>query len=129
MSWDWSQSCQAWRLPLIQQLVKRFQPYFAIIRGCRVGLVDKQGDFVSKGWKVMTTSKMMAQRLNMPCQCPHHVRHVRREGNLTSKTAFYTPQMAKRICDVILQGVDDQEVMDEMASSPVTRNVRGWYDM
>ena len=56
VTWGWSQSCQAWRLPLIQELVRRFQPYFAIVRGCQVGLRDKHGDLVSKEWKLMTTN-------------------------------------------------------------------------
>ena len=27
VAWEWSQSCQAWRLPLMQKLAQRYQPY------------------------------------------------------------------------------------------------------
>ena len=36
--WELSQSCQAWRLPVLQNLIKRYDPYFAIVRGCQVNL-------------------------------------------------------------------------------------------
>ena len=69
-TWEWSQSCQAWRLPLIQRLVHKYQPWFAITRGCRVNLTGKHGMAVSKGWKIMTTNPLLARRMEMPCQCP-----------------------------------------------------------
>ena len=70
VTWEWSQSCQAWRLPLIQKLVEKHQPYFSIVRGCQVGLKTEQGEVISKG-KLMTTSKLLAKRMDLPCRCPN----------------------------------------------------------
>ena len=114
VSWEWSQSCQAWRLPLIQNLTKRFQPYFAVVRGCRVGLTDKNGQVISKGWKIMTTHQLVAKRMNLPCNCPHGTQHVKCEGSLTGKTAYYTDMFAKRVCDAILQGHEEIQACEEI---------------
>ena len=70
VTWEWSQSCQAWRLPLIQKLTEKHQPYFSIVRGSQVGLKTEQGEVISKGWKLMTTSKLLAKRMDLPCRCP-----------------------------------------------------------
>ena len=114
VTWEWSQSCQAWRLPLVQNLVKQFNPHFAVVRGCRVGLVDENKDVISKGWKLMTTHALLAKRMNMPCQCPPGTLHRKCEGSVTPKTAFYTPQFAKRVCDAIIQGYEEAELIDEL---------------
>ena len=81
VTWEWSQSCQAWRLPLLQTIVKRFNPYFSVVRGCRVDLKGPSGDFISKGWKLMTTHKLLARRLELPCQCSNRVKHLKCEGS------------------------------------------------
>ena len=113
-TWEWSQSCQAWRLPLMQKLVQRFQPFFAIIRGCRVGLTTKEGEPISKGWKIMTTHALLAKRMNMPCVCKSGTPHVKCEGKLTNQTAYYTKQFAKRVCDALLQGCEESDLVDTM---------------
>ena len=57
---------------LVQHIMKRYQVYFAITRGCQVDLKDPKGQFFSKGWKMMTTNKYLAQRMELPCVCPSH---------------------------------------------------------
>ena len=109
-TWEWSQSCQAWRLPLIHDLVQRHQPHFAIVRGCQVGLRSPEGKMISKGWKLMTTLPLLARRMSLPCRCPSGVEHVRCEGPLTAGTAFYTPMFARRVCRAILHGLESEEV-------------------
>lgn len=103
VTWEWSQSCHAWRLPLINKLVGEFQPWFATIRGCRVNLRNPQGCFISKGWKIMTTHELLAQRMDLPCHCAKGTTHVPCEGSLTSRTAYYTKEFAVRACQAILQ--------------------------
>ena len=71
VSWEWAQKCQAWRLPLIQQLIHKYQPWCSVVNGCQVNLRDpKKGGLLHKGWKVMTTHQRMAQLLDLPCRCP-----------------------------------------------------------
>ena len=49
-TWELSQSCQAWRLPLFQEIQRRHVVHFSNIRGCQVNLRDKMGNLISKGW-------------------------------------------------------------------------------
>ena len=114
VTWEWSQSCQAWRLPLMQNLVKRFQPFFAVIRGCRVNLVTEKGIPISKGWKIMTTHALLAKRMDLPCKCEKHRQHEKCEGSLTNKTAYYTKEFAHRVCDAIIQGQDNEPLRKEL---------------
>ena len=113
-TWEWSQSCQAWRLPLVQQLASRYALRFAIVRGCQVNLKDSQGHVISKGWKLMTTHELLSRRMNLPCTCGPDVTHVPCEGQLTKRTAFYTPWFAKRVCQTILQGNTRETLFGEL---------------
>lgn len=58
----------------------------------------------------MTTSEIMSKRMSLPCQCGPKTVHVPCKGALTKKSAFYTPEMAQRVCKVILQGEMKQTV-------------------
>ena len=113
VTWEWPQTCQAWRLPLVQHLMQKYQLYFAITRGCQVNLRGQAGRFISKGWKLMSTSSHMAKRVDLPCTCQKETEHVGCEGSLTRKTAFYTPEFARRVCETILQGDAPQEIQKE----------------
>ena len=114
VAWEWSQSCHAWRLPIIQKLVQKYEPLFSIVRGCRVGLVTDKGDPISKGWKIMTTHPLLHQRLELPCVCKKGTVHVKCEGSLTRKTELYTKTFATRVCKAILQGSDSRAIRDEL---------------
>ena len=98
---------------MIQHMASRYQTQFAVVRGCRVNLRNSTGSFVSKGWKLMTTSPLMASRMNMPCQCAQSTVHVPCEGPLTKKSAFYTREFARRVCETILQGDTKVTLCDE----------------
>ena len=114
VTWEWSQSCQGWRLPFMQKLVQKLQPFFAIVRGCQVGLKDSHGQFISKGWKLMTTHRHLARRMDLSCKCANHVVHVKCEGSLTGKTAFYPKDFARKVCQAILQGSNREDVYMEL---------------
>ena len=114
VTWELSQSCQAWRLPLIQRLMKQCEPFVSIIRGCQVNLRDPKGNFISKGWKIMTTHALLASRMDLPCSCAPNTLHVPCEGQLTRSTAFYTKEFAKRVCDAILRGTSKELIHREL---------------
>lgn len=118
VAWEWSQSCQAWRLPIIQKLIQKYEPLFSIVRGCRVGLVTDKGDPISKGWKIMTTHPLLHKRLELPCVCKKGTVHVKCEGSLTRKTELYTKTFATRVCKAILQGSDSRAIRDELQGKP-----------
>ena len=114
VTWEWSQTCQARRLPLIQKLMEKYHPFLAIVRGCQVNLRDDKGQFIQKGWKIMTTHELLAKRMDLPCRCGPRTVHVRCEGSLTRKTAFYTKEFAKRVCQAIIQGDTREEIGKEL---------------
>ena len=118
VAWEWSQSCQAWRLPIIQKLIQKYEPLFSVVRGCRVGLVDAKGSPISKGWKIMTTHPLLHQRLELPCVCKKGLVHTKCEGSLTRKTELYTKVFAKRVCQAVLQGMDSRSLKDELHGKP-----------
>ena len=113
VTWELSQTCQAWRLPLLQKLAAKYEPLFAVIRGCQVNLRDDKSRFIKKGWRIMTTHTLMAERMNLPCTCDHRTPHVACEGSLTRKTAYYTKEFAKRVCEAILHDTTRQQLHDE----------------
>ena len=117
VTWEWSQTCQGWRLPIIQALQKRHNPWFAVIRGCRVNMRNQEQQFVQKGWKIMTTNEALAEAMNLPCNCPPKTKHVPCEGSLTAKTAFYTPEFAKRACRTMLRGYTKSQIMKGLQGS------------
>ena len=94
--------------------MRKYRVHFAITRGCQVNLRDQAGRFISKGWKFMSTSYHVAQRMDLPCTCKKETTHVSCEGSLTRQTAFYTPEFARRVCETILQGDAPQEIRKEL---------------
>lgn len=114
VTWELSQHCHAWRLPILQRLVSKYQLGHAVIRGCQVGLRDSHGELVSKGWKIISTNQLLLSRMELPCRCSPNTKHVGCEGNLTKKSAWYTPAFGKRVCEAILQGVSAGELQNKL---------------
>ena len=114
VTWELSQSCQAWRLPIIQNLIHRFNLKTVIVRGCQVNLRAPNNHFISKGWKLMSTHPLILSRMDLPCRCGSHVKHEPCEGSLTKKTALYTPEFAVRVCEAILHDTDRKGCEQEL---------------
>ena len=66
---------EAWRLPVLTRLQRKYGLYQAVTKGCRVGLKDKEGIPVQKGWRILTTLKSCRRNWKMPCRCPKGVIH------------------------------------------------------
>ena len=115
VSWEWSHKSHAWRLPLIQKLREKYQFWVSVVNGCQVNLRDpKSGGLLHKGWKIMTTHKRLSELLDLPCRCPRSVEHVKCEGNLTGQSAYYTPEMVKRVVLGMCQEVTHGSLTEEM---------------
>ena len=103
--WEWSRWCRAWKWDPIEQYRNNLQTETSIVSGCRVGLTDdKGGGLLGKEWRVETTDHDFAKDLQIKCEgseCSCH--HVKCEGRLTRKSAFYTQTMAKRIIHYMKQ--------------------------
>ena len=97
VTWELSERCDAWRLPLIQNLLRRYQLHTAVVKGCRVNLRDEQKRLLQKGWKIMTTQPRMAELLHKPCRCDVKYQHGKCEGAMAGKSALYTPEFTKLV--------------------------------
>ena len=115
-TWEWSERCHAWRLPMVQRVFNRIKPRFVVVKGCRVGLKDqKTGLLLQKGWKLATTHELLGDRMHMPCQGNHE--HGTCQGHLTRESAYYTEAFAKRVCRAILDGTTHQGLWSELRST------------
>ena len=115
VTWEWAERCLGWRLPLIQNLQKKYQPFFGVSHGCRVGLRDpKTQGLMHKGWKFMTTQQSMADLLERRCKCPPNYKHAKCEGGNAGMTAYYTPELVKLVCKGIFRELDHQLLQKEM---------------
>ena len=115
VTWEWSEKCQAWRLPLIQKMMKRYEPYICVTHGCQVNLRNpKTHTLMHKGWKLMTTHQRLSELMQLPCRCPKGFVHAKCEGGLASMSAYYTPEYVKRVCCALLQELTLPQLRREM---------------
>ena len=100
--------------PIIQKLTKDLEVLFAVVRGCQVGLKNEEGQFIKKGWKIMTTHPLIASRMDLPCNCNPQTIHVTCQGSLTKNTAYYTRPLARRVCEAMLLVGDTKILRGEL---------------
>ena len=113
VTWEWPETCDAWRLPMVQRVFAKYSPWFVVVKGCRVQLTDgKTGGLMGKGWKLATTHDGIAKLMDLPCKCVS--KHVPCEGKLTRQTAYYTKDFAKRVCRALLQPHDTRSLFHEI---------------
>ena len=113
-TWEWPERCQAWRLPVIQSMLRDLGLHVATTKGCRVNLREsEQGRFLQKGWKLATTHARLAEVMHMPCHCPCNYKHARCESRLMQASGDYTPEFAKRVTSVLLQELKHEDVVRE----------------
>ena len=109
VTWEWSETCDAWRLPMVQKVFQRYPPLFSVVKGFRVDLRNpKSRAYLGKGWKLATTHELLAKRMHLTCVCQE--KHVLCQGSLTRMSAYYTETFAKRVCKAILDGLDFQDL-------------------
>ncbi|CAE6915033.1 unnamed protein product [Symbiodinium sp. CCMP2592] len=113
VTWELSERCDAWRLPLIQNILRRYQLYTAVLKGCRVNLRDNKNRLLQKGWKIMTTQARMAELMNKPCRCHGKYEHGRCEGAMAGKSACYTPEFTKLVVSGLQQELSFYGVQQE----------------
>ena len=109
--WSMSEKSDAWRLPILQQLLQHESTRQAVTHGCQVGLRGKQeGQLVKKGWKLITTHTRLAQVMNNKCNCHKKYIHGRCEGEVASRSMHYTEQYARRAAEVITMELSHADV-------------------
>ena len=73
----------------------------------------------------MTTHKRIAELLDLPCRCPKTVEHAKCEGALTGQTAYYTPEMVKRVVLGMFQEFNHGSLVEEMKGKTIFVPVLG----
>lgn len=115
-TWEWAETCDAWRLPMVQNVFKKWGPQMVVVKGCRVNLRDpKSHGLLGKGWKLATTDENLARHMDLPCKCNQP--HVPCQGALTRRSAYYTDDFARRVCRAIWEGLSWQELSDELVGN------------
>ena len=104
VAWELAEKSDAWRLPLIQKLMQRYEPYTATTKGCRVNLRDGTGRLVQKGWKIMTTHKRLSELLHKPCRCRAGYEH----GKCVGKMSVGSPLYPKEYQRLVVAGVQQE---------------------
>jgi hypothetical protein len=123
--WEWSQKCEAWRLPAFQEFQKELQLKRATCAGCMVGLKDpKTSKLMKKGWSIATTSSIIHSRLELPCQQNHE--HISCEHGRPGATAYYTPEFGRRVSKALLESEPWGCLLDIITSIPVSRHQEVW---
>ena len=125
-TWEWSETCEAWRLPVVQKVFAKVQPQMCVVKGCSLGLKSKAGQLLSKGWKLATTHDCVAERMRLPCRCDSDMKHAVCEGSLTRESAYYTPKFAEILTRALMHGCSHGDVLSLMSqqvySSPRERH-------
>eukprot|EP00439_Symbiodinium_sp_Y106_P029505 s2527_g3.t1 len=112
--WSMSEKSDAWRLPLLQSLQKRYPAFQAVTHGCQVGLRSSDDKrLVKKGWKLLTTHARLAQIMNHKCACAKDYVHGRCEGEVSSRSRMYTEQFAKRAAEAVTMELNHIGVCQE----------------
>ena len=82
VTWEWAETCDAWRLPMVQNVFGKYQPWMCVTKGCRVQLKDHvHGGLVGKGWKLATTHEGIAKGMDLPCRCVQKTLPVPRKNH------------------------------------------------
>ena len=93
-----SERCEAWQLPVLQKFQDRVQGTIGVCKGCQVGLRDKDGQLLGKGWKMLGSNQELIRHMSLRCTTDHP--HGKCEGsNVCRSTAFYPPRFAKRVME------------------------------
>ena len=122
---EFAEKSDAWRLPLIQGLIKRYEPHFATTKGCRVNLRDKEGRLIQKGWRVMTTHARLSELLHKPCTCEGKYVHGKCEGAMSTTGANYTKEYQRLVTMGAQQELSMYGVQQECQGVPQTLDLFG----
>ena len=113
-AWEMAERSDAWRLPVLQELQRRYQPHVAVCHGCRVELRDQTGKKkLRKGWRIISSHEGLCQALQLPCKCPREYQHGKCEGEAASRSAKYTPDFARRVTQALMFELGPQQVIQE----------------
>ena len=110
---EMSERCEAWRLPVFQELAHQMGLQVAVVKGCSVGLKGRNDRLVQKGWKLVTTHKRLAQTMHKTCRCPTNYEHDKCEGEVATRSALYTSEFARLVFQALQEELSFWGVVQE----------------
>ena len=107
---------QAWRLPVSQQFTSKYNMHSAVTKGCAVNLRDIHNHkLVQKGWRLVTTSKRLAQVMSLTCKCDRQYKHGNCQGKNLVGSGKYTTEYVTRAARALTQELSHQGTLQECA--------------
>ncbi len=108
-----SERCEAWSLPWFQKLQSKVSLHSGVCKGCQVNLRDEKGQLLKKGWKLVSNSQEQVRHMTLQCTNDHS--HGLCEGGKTCRrSAYYTPEFAKRVVNHINLGETFEGLFGEL---------------
>ncbi|CAE7455783.1 RE1 [Symbiodinium sp. CCMP2592] len=118
VTWEMPEKCQAWRLPLLNNLRVKYDMYMAVTKGCAVNhRSEPQGQLTQQGWKILTTSKRLSENLNLPCRCPRSYNHGTCSGKKAPMELPYTKEYSQRVARILKQELSFEATLRECTGS------------
>ena len=116
--WEWPEDCLGYKLPIVIQAVNELGMYETIVDGCMVAQKGPEGGFIARSWKIMTTSKTMAKRMNLRCQRNRKCKTCKGSQTAAASTD-YPKDMADRVVSAMLEETTCHDTMHQMPSGEV----------
>lgn len=117
-----SERCEAWSLPWFHRLQSKVSLHLGVCKGCQVNLRDEKGDLLQKGWKLASNSQEQVRHMTLHCTKDHS--HGLCEGGKTCRrSAYYTPEFAKRVVNHLNFGETFEGLFGELIDGT---NTMGW---
>ena len=110
-----SERCEAWKLPLLQEVVQHLGLSKVTTHGCCVGLrtLDKK-QLLCKGWTIASASDAILRHMNLRCQKNHKRAECR--GKHASNSSRYTPVFARKVVDCFAESEVWSRVLQDIQS-------------
>ena len=113
VAWEFPEKSDAWRPPLVQDMIRRYSPHVTITKGCQVNARDGAGKLVQKGWKMMTTHQRLSELLHKPCKCHRNYEHGKGETIVGTGTMGYTREFGRLVVQAVQQELSFHGVRQE----------------
>ena len=98
VSYEWPRHCVGWATNEVKHMLQQLDMMIVDFDGCRVGVVDGDGQPHLKRWRVATTCGRTARVFSkLRCQHDSGFKHSIIEGSKTNQTGFYPRIMCEYI--------------------------------
>ena len=104
----------AWRLPMMQQMLQRHALRTCATKGCRMNKRGTDHRLSRRGWKVCTTHGRLHDLLQAPCMCAKGYEHSREDHQSSQSEEPLTLEFVKRVGQAVLQEHNHVSVLQEL---------------